>query len=125
MSDSGRKRISRAVFRFLLNGCSVFAAALVGNWVGGQMRYLLTGQRVHSVRASYTNEQGTTIYNVPVVTKFYPAVAASWLGRPRWLYAFLGGVFAGGLVDDRYEHLLLERILAHIPQGKGQDRETA
>ena len=113
------------LLRFLLNGCSVAAAALAGNWVGGQMRYLLTGQRVHSVRSCYTNEQGVTISNVPVATKFWPAVIASWLGKPRWLYAFFGGMLAGGLLDDRYEHLLLEWILAHIPQGKGQDRETA
>ena len=123
MSDSG-KTVSRSVLRFVLNGFSVFCAAFAGNWVGSQVRYLLTGQEVHSVRSSYTNAQGVTITNVPVATKFWPAVAASWLGKPRWLYAFLAGVLAGGLVDDRYEHVLLEWILGHVPQ-KGQECERA
>ena len=117
MSDSVWRKVSGAVLRFLLNGCSVVAAVLAGNWVGGRMCYLLTGQNTQSIRSSYTNEQGVTISSVPVATKFWPAVVASWLGKPRWLYAFLGGVLAGALVDDRYEHLLLERILAHVPRG--------
>lgn len=88
------------------------------------MRYLLTGQSVHSIRSCYTNEQGVTISNVPVATKFYPAVIASWLGKPRWLYAFLGGILAGGLVDDHYKRLLVEWIVTHT-QARGRDGDTA
>ena len=82
--------------------------------MGGQVRFLVTGREAQTIRFRYTNAQGATISNLPVATKFYPALAAAWLGKPRWLFAFLGGVIAGALVDDRYERLLLERVLGHV-----------
>lgn len=99
-----------AVLRFLLKTASIIAAALAGNWVGGQLRAQVTGQDVQSIRFLYTDKQGSTISNTPVLTKFYPAVAAAAIGKPRWLAAFLGGVAAGALVDERYERALWERI---------------
>ncbi len=48
--------------------------------------------------------------NVPVVTKFYPALVIGLLGKPRWLNAFLGGIVTGGLIDERYERLLWQRL---------------
>jgi len=104
------------VLRFLLKACSVVVAALVGNWVGGKMRTSLTGEEVQSIRFRHTTAQGQTITNAPVVTKFYPAVVASRLGKPRWLYAFCGGVLAGGLISDRYEHRLWDTIGSAIVQ---------
>lgn len=93
-------------------------AALAGNWLGGTLRTLLTGKPVQSVRFRYTTTGGqTTITNTPVVTKFYPALVASLLGKPRWLYAFLGGIVTGGLLGDRLEALLWERLAYSPPIG--------
>jgi hypothetical protein len=83
-----------SVLQFLLKGCSVAVAAPAGNWVGGKIRTSLTGEEVQSIRFRHTTAQGQTITNTPVVTKFYPAVVAARLGKPRWLYAFCDGVFA-------------------------------
>ncbi len=105
-----------SVLRFLLKACSVVVAALAGNWVGGKMRASLTGEEVQSIRFRHTIAQGQTITNTPVVTKFYPAVLAARLGKPRWLYAFCGGVLAGALISDRYGHGLWDTIGAAIVQ---------
>ncbi|MCD6286833.1 MAG: hypothetical protein J7M39_13055 [Anaerolineae bacterium] len=105
-----------SVLRFLLRASSVVVAALVGNWVGGKMRTSLTGEEVQSIRFRHTTAQGQTITNTPVVTKFYPAVVAARLGKPRWLYAFCGGVLAGALMGDRYERRLWDTIGAATAQ---------
>ena len=49
-----------------------------------------------------------------MITKFWPALAFSLLGRPRWLSALVGGVFAGALIDDAYEALLLRWIVTSV-----------
>ncbi|MCJ7738820.1 MAG: hypothetical protein MUQ10_16150 [Anaerolineae bacterium] len=105
-----------SVQRFVLKACSVVVAALAGNWVGGMIRTSLTGEEVQSVRFRHTTAQGQRITNTPVVTKFYPAVVAARLGKPRWLYAFCGGVLAGALIGDRYEHRLWDAIGPAIAQ---------
>jgi len=105
-----------SVLRFLLKACSVVVAVLAGNWVGGMIRASLTGEEVQSILFRYTTAQGQTITNTPVLTKFYPAVVAARLGKPRWLYAFCGGVLAGGLVGDRYEYRLWDAIGPAIAQ---------
>lgn len=99
-----------AAARILWKGVSITAAALAGNWLGGQIRSLLTGQEAQSLRFHFVNEQGKEISNFPVATKFYPAVGAAGIGKPRWLYALLGGVLAGVVIDDRYERCLWERM---------------
>ena len=104
------------VLRFLLKTCSVVVAALAGNWVGGMIRTSLTGEKVQSIFFRYTTAQGQTITNAPLVTTFYPAVVAARLGKPRWLYAFCGGVLAGALIGDRYEHRLWDAIGPAIVQ---------
>jgi len=95
----------KTVLRFFFKILSVVAATLAGNWVGAQMRTSLTGETAQSIRSEYTDPGGRTFKNVPVVTKFYPGLLASWLGKPRWVFAFLGGLLTGALVDDRYERM--------------------
>jgi len=76
----------------------------------------LTGEEVQSIRFRHTTAQGQTITNTPVLTKFYPAIVAARWGKPRWLFAFCGGVLAGALIGDRYEHRLWDRIGPAIVQ---------
>ena len=96
---------------------------LLGNWIGGQLRSLLTGRPVQSLHFKHTTDGGTEIKNFPVITKFYPGLLFSLLGRPRELFALLGGTLTGLLVDDHYEEIWLERVIVplivdRIPKGK-------
>ena len=103
-----------AVLNMLFEVVSVMLAALAGNWVGGQIRSGLTGQPVQSICFQYTTADGRTVRNIPVVTKFYPALFIGLLGKPRWLCAFIAGCAMGGWVGDRYEHLLWQFLFEQV-----------
>jgi len=98
------------LFRPVRKAIGVVCAAAVGTWVGAQLKSSLTGKAVQSLRIRHTTAKGHTITNTPVVTQFYPALLAAGIGKPRWLYAFLGGVAAAALLGDRWEHQLWERL---------------
>lgn len=89
---------------------SVALAVLAGNWTGSQLRAILTGRPAHAIQSSYQTARGATIRNIPVITKFYPALLFVVIGKPRWLFAFIGGFLTGSLVDNKYEDIILERI---------------
>jgi len=104
------------ILRFVLKAGSVVVAALAGNWMGGMIRTSLTGEKVQSILFRHTTAQGQTITNAPLVTIFYPAVLAARLGKPRWLYAFCGGVLAGALIGDRCERRFWDTLGPAIAQ---------
>ena len=99
---------------FFIDLLVMITGTLAGNWLGGQLRSLLTGKPVQSIQFEHTTESGLNIKNFPVATKFYPGFVFSFLGRPRGLFALLGGTLAGLLVDDRYEVIWLERVLVPL-----------
>ena len=86
-------------------------AVIAGNWFGGLIRYILTGDKVQSIQFKYTTSKGRQMTNSPIATKFYPGLLFSFLGKPRWFYAFIGGTLAGSLVPDALEALWLERVI--------------
>ena len=90
---------------------TVPVATLLGNWVGGLLRFLLTGEEVQSIQFRYTSQKGRQMVNSPVATKFFPGLLLAFLGKPRWLSAFLGGLLTGSLVPDYLESLWLERVI--------------
>lgn len=98
------------LLRMLVEAVLSIAAALAGNWLGGELRSRLTGKPVQSLRFHYTTPEGRMISNMPVLTKFYPALLVGLLRKPHWLRAFLAGVATGALVDDRLERLMWERF---------------
>lgn len=98
------------VIRMFAKPISLIIAVLAGNWLGGAIRSNLTGEPVQSLRFQYTTPEGRTISNIPVVTKFYPALLVGLLQKPHRLRAFLGGVATAALIDDRLERLLWERF---------------
>jgi hypothetical protein len=102
------------VLRFLFGFLALPAAALVGNWVGGQIRFKLTGESVATIHYVYTTASGMHVDNYPVNTKFIPALLIAYLGRPRWLFAFLGGILASLWIDDQYEAIFLERVIVPL-----------
>jgi hypothetical protein len=111
------------VFRNIIKLLITRAAAITGNWVGGQIRHSLTGESVQTINFTFVTENGRKMSNFPVATKFYPALLFSLIGKPRWLFAFLGGVLTGGLVDDRYESLWLEWFIEPITGSRGSTSE--
>ena len=62
----------------------------------------------------HTTAKGQYLDSYPVATKYYPALLFALLGKPRWLFALLGGALTGLLVDDRYEVLWLERVIVPL-----------
>ncbi len=98
------------VIRMLTKAISIVIAVLAGNWLGGELRFRLTGEQVQALQFQHTLADGRKISNIPVVTKFYPALLIGLLRKPHALRAFLAGVATGALVDDRAELLLWERF---------------
>ena len=90
---------------------TVSVATLLGNWVGGLLRFLLTGEEVQSIQFKYTTQKGRQMTNSPVASKFYPGLLFAFLGKPRWFFGFLGGVLTGSFVPDYLESLWLERVI--------------
>lgn len=90
---------------------STSLAVIAGNWFGGLIRYILTGEKVHSIQFKYTTAKGREMTNSPVATKFFPGLFFAFLGKPRWFFAFIGGTLTGSLVPDVLEALWLERVV--------------
>lgn len=90
---------------------STSLAVIAGNWFGGLIRYILTGDKVQSIQFKYTTSKGRQMTNSPVATKFFPGLFFAFLGKPRWFFALIGGTLAGSLVPDGLEVLWLERVI--------------
>lgn len=110
------------MFKFLSNLVSISAAALAGNWIGAQVHYIFTGQPTYAIQSEYTASSGLKLRNMPVITKFYPALLLTVFGKPRWFFGFLGGLLTGILVDDQLEDMILERISQRISQLSQQQK---
>lgn len=102
------------IFRNLFGFLVVPVAALVGNWVGGQIRLRLTGESIAAIHFVHTTANGLHMDNYPVNTKFFPALLFALIGRPRALFAFLGGILASLWIDDKYEAIFLERVIVPL-----------
>ena len=101
-------------FRFIFALIVIPAAALAGNWVGGQIHLRVTGQTKAVIHYVHTTASGLRMDNYPVNTKFFPALLFSLFGKPRWLFAFLGGILASLWIDDEYEAIFLERLITPL-----------
>lgn len=99
------------ILRFVFKITLLSLAVLSGNWVGGLLHFILTGKEVQTVQFTYTTAKGRQMTNAPVATKFYPGLLFALFGKPRWVFAFLGGILAGGLIPDRLEQSWLERVI--------------
>lgn len=103
---------------------TISASALLGNWIGGQLHYLVTGEKVQTLSFVHTTPSHVKIRNFPVATKFFPALLVAMFGKPRALLAFLGGVWTGGLVPDGWEAVWLERVLGPALFGSPNEGQT-
>jgi hypothetical protein len=119
----------KTIRRFFRKLITVPAAVLAGNWVGGHLRYILTGDRLQTIQFKFETHKGRQMTNSPVATKFYPGLLISLFGKPRWLYGFLGGILTGALVPDHLEHYWLEFVIEpvfvdRVLGEKGQTEQT-
>jgi hypothetical protein len=97
------------VFKFISSLITVIAAALAGNWVGEQLRAEVTGEPGHQLRITATTEEGETVIAPnPVLSNFLPGVALGLVSKPRWLWAFFGGLLASWLLGEQYEDALID-----------------
>lgn len=104
--------------RFILNLIGVFMAALAGNWAGGQLRALVTGEKGRTMRFLHTDEQGETTVGANVaLSSFIPALLAGTLFKPRLLSAFFAGIAASAVLGDRLEGPLEELLDRLAPDG--------
>ena len=62
------------ILRWILGVLATATAALAGNWVGGQIRYMITGQTTQTIHFEHTTTTGLTMDNYPVATKFLAAL---------------------------------------------------
>ncbi len=92
---------------------SVFLSALTGNWVGGQIRIAQTGQPFNPLICEFETDR-RRYRNFPSLTRFYPAVLFAALAKPRWFWAFAGGVLLGLIVDERLEQALLKKVFSYL-----------
>lgn len=93
------------IFRLLAALFVPALAALIGNWVGEQLRVILT-DRVPARRLSFVHQDETgeiTIAAHPLVTNFVPAFLLGLAAQRHGFWAFVGGVVTAGLLGDRYE----------------------
>jgi hypothetical protein len=102
------------IFRFLIGFLAVPAAALAGNWFGGQIYLKFTGRKIATIHYEHITDSGMHMDNYPVNTKFAPALLFALFGRPRWLFAFMGGILASLWIDDQYEAIFLERVIVPL-----------
>ena len=116
------------IFGYLFGFLAVPAAALAGNWIGGQIRLLVTGERTAAIHYTHTTASGLRMDNYPVNTKFFPALLFGLFGRPRWLFAFMGGILASLWIDDKYEAIFMERVIVPLivdpAFGENKDSDT-
>jgi hypothetical protein len=108
------KSIINKFLRWLLNFLKVIGAALAGNWIGAQLHTRITGEHASGVVYRYTDEQGLTYQNIPVSSNFTPAVLLSFLGKPGWVFAFLGGLLMSLVFGDRLEKPLMTWIIKTV-----------
>ena len=59
------KHILRIAYKVVLTS----AAALLGNWIGGQIHMIWTGERVPTIQFTHTTEKGPPFNHIPVNTK--------------------------------------------------------
>jgi hypothetical protein len=94
----------------------------MGNWVGEFTRLKITGEREFNFSLSRNiNDRFTQTSLYPVSTNYFPAILFAFLGRPSWLWAFIGGFFMSALIGDRYELRWLEMITQKMVPGGGEE----
>jgi hypothetical protein len=88
------------LFKLIGSLVSLVAGAVAGNWAGTRLQAYLTGEEPEGASFVHTNEAGETVIAVEVVrSQLLPALFFGLLGKPRWLFAFVGGLLSSGLLD--------------------------
>lgn len=99
------------LFASILKIIAVTLGALAGNYIGDRLRSQVTGQAGHQLEFMQRDEYGNTFIAANLLlSNFFPALFAALLARPRWLFAFLGGMAASFILGDQYEDWTWEKM---------------
>lgn len=99
------------VLRFFGTLLGIAVAAIAGNWLGSQVRAFVDNEPSPQFDLIVTSESGERVVNVGFLREnSLPAIMASFIGKPRWLYAFIGGVVYSGFFDEESKKLLASSV---------------
>ena len=99
------------LIRLILRTLSVLMAVLAGNLVGDRLRADWSGEPSRSYKFIHKTAEGDTVLAINLVlTNFIPGLLLALSAKPRWLWGFLGGALASGLLSDDYEGIFLDWI---------------
>jgi hypothetical protein len=112
-----------AILKFFAGLFGIVAAALVGNYVGDQLRARATGEKGHQFQVNHEPKGETRVTVNPNLTNVGPALLAGMMLRPHAVWAFLGGVLASGVLGERYEEHAKEYLKSKMPARKTQAEE--
>ena len=110
-TKSGFLRVIFSVFKSAFKAVSIILAAAAGNFVGDKLRAQVTQTPGHQLEFVQTDEYGNTFIAANLLlSNFLPAILVSLFARPRWAFAFLGGLVASFIMGDHYEDWLWEKL---------------
>jgi hypothetical protein len=110
-SISGVFPVVLSFFRFCLRILIVILSAAAGNFVGDKLRTQITKSPGHQLEFVRTDEYGNTFIAANLLlSNFLPGLLVALIARPRWAFAFLGGLTASFILGDRYEDRLWEAL---------------
>lgn len=100
-----------AIISFLSQTLFALLGAVAGSVIGGQVRAAAMGEGSDAYSLAHDQADGETMIAVkPVLTNIAPGLALAMLGKPRWLWAFLGGLAAAIAMGDRFEDQLMASL---------------
>ena len=92
------------VIRFILSLLTIPLGALLGSWLGEQVRSQLGGTAPRRWQLVHQTAAGDTVIALnPRLTHFVPGLVTGLLGRPHLLLAFAGSFASGLLLGNRLE----------------------
>jgi hypothetical protein len=104
-------KILFSFFATIFKFSAVILGALFGNYIGDKLRTQVTNQAGHQLEFIQRDEYGNTFIAANLLlSNFFPALFAALLARPRWLFAFLGGMAASFILADHYEDWMWEKM---------------
>lgn len=95
------------IIRFFVTVLGIVIGAIAGNWLGRQLKAFVDNEPAPEFDLFLASDSGERIINVGFLREnLLPAVMASFVGKPRWLFAFIGGVIYSGFFDEESRKLL-------------------
>lgn len=110
-STSGIFSVIYAFFSLLFKILAIVLSAAAGNYIGDKLRAQVTKKPGHQLEFLHTDEHGNMFIAANLlISNYFPGLFMALIARPRWMFAFLGGLSASFILGDRYEDWLWEKM---------------